>query len=323
MKRYGWLGAAFFMAISGATRAEDVKAKPLVALSVAEAGPDYVLQGEYAAGKLGLQVIALGAGKFEGVLHEGGLPGAGWDKKPPYKMAGSDNGGALILRGKGKRFVEIAGGLAQVVDGGSGKVVLEKVERKSPTLGEKPPQGALVLFDGSSADAWNGGKLDPEKLLMVGVVSKAKFNDFTAHLEFRTPFMPTARGQGRGNSGVYLQNRYELQVLDSFGLEGVDNECGGIYKIERPTVNACLPPLAWQTYDIDFTAPRFDSEGKKTSNALLSVRHNGIVIHDKLVLPNLTPGGEPKESAEPGAFALQNHGDPVRFRNFWVVKKQE
>ena len=294
---------------------------PKAYLKGEDAGVAYTLQGEYAGDKLGLQVIALGGGKYEGVLYEGGLPGVGWDGKPPYKIAGGEFNDAVILRGKAKRFVEVAGGLAQVVDGGPAKVTLEKTERKSPTLGQKPPVGAVVLFDGSSADAWNGGRIDADKLLMEGVVSKKKFNDFTLHLEFRTPFMPASRGQGRGNSGLYLQNRYELQVLDSFGLEGLDNECGGIYQIKRPQVNACLPPLAWQTYDIDFTAPRFDSDGKKVKNAVMTVRHNGILIHDKLELPKHTPGGEGKESAEPGPFALQNHGDPVRFRNIWVLPK--
>lgn len=319
MRKGLWIGMLAAGPVSGWAGVAQGQGKPAAYLKGEDAGVDFALMGEYAGGKLGLQVIALGGGKFDGVLYEGGLPGAGWDGKPPYKIAGGENSGAVILRGKTKRFVEVAGGLAQVVDGGPDKVTLEKTERKSPTLGKKPPEGAVVLFDGSSADEWNGGRLDAEKLLMEGVVSKKKFKDFTLHLEFRTPFMPAARGQGRGNSGLYLQNRYEVQVLDSFGLEGLDNECGGIYQIQRPKVNACLPPLSWQTYDIDFKAPVFDRNGDKVKNALLTIRHNGILIHDKLELPKLTPGGEPKESPEPGAFALQNHGDPVRFRNIWVL----
>lgn len=134
--------------------------------------------------------------------------------------------------------------------------------------------------------------------------------------------MPKETGQARGNSGVYLQDRYELQVLDSFGLKGVDNECGGIYKEASPKVNMCFPPMAWQTYDIDFTAPEFDAAGKKTKPAKVTIKHNGVVIHDGLELKSNTPGGFFKtEVPEPGSLYLQNHGDPVVFNNIWIISK--
>ena len=132
--------------------------------------------------------------------------------------------------------------------------------------------------------------------------------------------MPTARGQGRGSSGVYIQSRYECQVLDSFGLESEDNECGGIYSIAKPTINMCFPPLSWQTYDIDFTAAKFDDEDNKTENARVTIKHNGVVIHDDLELTHGTPGRLP-EGTEPEPVFLQDHGNPVVFRNIWVVEK--
>jgi hypothetical protein len=140
------------------------------------------------------------------------------------------------------------------------------------------------------------------------------------HIEFRTPFMPAARGQGRGNSGVYIQGRYECQVLDSFGLEGEDNECGGIYSISKPAVNMCFPPLSWQTYDIDFVAARYDGQGNKTKNARVTIKHNGVVIHKDLELTHGTPGRHP-EGPEPESIFLQDHGNPVVFRNIWVVNE--
>jgi hypothetical protein len=134
--------------------------------------------------------------------------------------------------------------------------------------------------------------------------------------------MPAAVGQARGNSGCYLQGRYEVQVLDSFGLEGKNNECGGIYTVRAPDVNMCYPPLAWQTYDIDFTAARYDAAGKKTHDALLTVRHNGEVVQKGVRVPQPTRAAPLKESPEPGPVYLQDHGNPVVYRNIWLVEKK-
>ncbi|HUG94121.1 MAG TPA: DUF1080 domain-containing protein [Planctomycetaceae bacterium] len=195
------------------------------------------------------------------------------------------------------------------------------MERKSPTLGKKPPQGAVVLFDGTSADQFEGGRLTDDGLLMQGVTSRRTFQDGTLHLEFLLSFMPHARGQARSNSGVYLQGRYEVQILDSFGLEGKHNECGGIYEIADPAVNMCYPPLAWQTYDIDFTAARYDADGKKLKPARMTVRHNGVVIHDDVEVPRATRAAPTAEGPEPGPVYIQDHGNPLRFRNVWVVER--
>ena len=284
--------------------------------------PDYAVQGEYAgeiAGtEFGVHVIALGDDKFRAVVYPGGLPGSGYigydrifaegETKDGVTKLESDNGYALIKNGTAEVYVEdqLAG-------------ALEKVERKSTTLGLKPPQDALVLFDGTSADAFKNGKLIFEDLLLAGTETNETFGDHVLHLEFRLPYEPYDRGQARGNSGVYVQGRYEVQVLDSFGLEGEDNECGGIYSISRPKVNACYPPLTWQTYDINFKQAVYE-DGVKVQNARITVRHNGIVIHKDLELKNGTPGKLPEAEGE-GPLYLQGHGNQVLYRNIWVVKK--
>lgn len=289
--------------------------------SASEAGPDFAIQGEY-AGKLGdnqigIQVIARGDGKFEAVLLQGGLPGAGGDESEKVKLTGSTTDGVTRLQGGGYEAAIVDGHLA--INHAQTRGNLKKVDRTSPTMGLKPPAGAIVLFDGSSVDAWNPGKMAEDGLMGVGTRTKEKFDSFTLHLEFRTPFMPYATGQARGNSGMYLQDQYECQILDSFGLEGKDNECGGIYQNAKPLVNMCFPPLAWQTYDVEFTGAKFDAEGKVTAPARCTIKHNGVVIHDDLALAP-TPGGGQKDQ-KPGALYLQDHGDPVRFRNIWIVKK--
>ncbi len=293
----------------------------------AEAGPDFALQGEYTGklddnASLGLQVVARGKGKFLATTYSGGLPGAGADKASRSEANGETVDGTLVVKGE-KLTYKIKAGVAQVEDS-SGKSLgkLTRIERASPTLGLKPPTGAVVLFDGSNADAFKGGKVSPEGWLMEGSTTNQTFGDCTLHLEFRTPFQPEASGQGRGNSGCYLQGRYEVQVLDSFGLVGKNNEAGGIYETSDPAINMCLPPLSWQTYDVEYTAARYDASGTKTQNARLTVRHNGVVVQDNVEVPKATRAAPVKEGPEAGPLYLQNHGNPVRFRNIWLKEKK-
>ncbi|MBM3457293.1 MAG: DUF1080 domain-containing protein [Armatimonadetes bacterium] len=291
----------------------------------AQAGPDFAVQGEYrgrvdGGGRWGAQVIALGKGGFRAMLLKGGLPGDGWDGKTRLALEGRRVGDLAVFSSPGGWRAEIRRGELRGVTDSDDSFRLRRVERKSPTLGMAPPPGAVVLFSGANADAWENGKV-AEGLLQVGTRTRQAFRDFTFHLEFRTPYMPEARGQARGNSGLYVQDRYEIQILDSFGLEGLDNECGGIYRQSRPRENMCFPPLSWQTYDLEFQAARF-SGTQKTEDAVLTVRHNGVVIHDRLRLSAITPGGSKnREDATPGPFQVQNHGNPVHVRNVWVRER--
>lgn len=269
----------------------------------ATADPDFAVQGEYAGPLRGMQVIARGGGEFELVLYEGGLPGKGWDKTPPQRIDGD------------------AETVAELVE----SLRLKKVTRSSPTLGAAPPPGAVVLFDGSPKsleDHWKpGAKRTDNGLLQQGATSVDTFDDYTLHLEFRTPFMPEASGQGRGNSGVYHQGRFETQILDSFGHKGAHNEAGGIYTVRDPDLNMCFPPLHWQTYDVDFTAARYDKQGEKLADARLTVRLNGVVVQSNTPVSSETTAAPVKAGPGPGPIYLQDHGNPVRFRNIWVLPR--
>lgn len=299
----------------------------------ADVDEDYAFQGEYrgwlrsrpsarSSEPLGLQVVALGKGKFNAVTYYGGLPGAGWyGQGTRVELSGERQGDLLHLIGPQYRF-EIDGNRALVyTSDGREAGWLQKTFRVSPTMGAAPPPGAIVLFDGTHTDLLKNGKIDDDGLLMKGAETLEAYGDFRMHLEFRTPYQPHARGQGRGNSGVYIQSRYEVQILDSFGLEGIENECGSLYRTRRPDINMCLPPLVWQTYDIDFTGPKFDEEGNKISNMRISVWQNGILVQNHAEILDKTGAGRP-EGPQPLPTKFQDHKDPVVFRNIWLIPKQ-
>ena len=191
-----------------------------------------------------------------------------------------------------------------------------------------PPPGATILFDGKDLSKWqrHGGGEPAWKLvdgaMEVGsgdVITKDKFRDMKLHVEFMPPHMPGATGQARGNSGVFVMDNYEVQVLDSFGKNTPDvGDCAALYGMKPPDRNAAKPPAQWQTYDVEFTAPRFDAAGRKTANARITVYWNGEKVHDNVELPGPLPGG-PGETPDGAGVRLQDHGNPVRYRNLWVV----
>jgi len=207
-----------------------------------------------------------------------------------------------------------------------------KAEDLKDAPGTPPPSGAVVLFDGKDVSKWqkrDGGEvkwvLRPNGA-MEGVkghgdiVTKEKFGcSFKLHVEFRVPYEPGGAGQGRGNSGVYVQGRYEVQVLDSYGLQSKNNDCAAIYEVAAPTQNVCKAPTVWQSYDIEFTAPVF-AGGKKTEPARMTVYHNGVKVHDGVRIPvDNTRAGAGGDPATPGPILLQDHGHPVQYRNIWLL----
>lgn len=195
-----------------------------------------------------------------------------------------------------------------------------------------PPSDAVVLFDGTDLSKWEGAEKWTVKdgYVVAGpgaVKSKDAFGDCQVHLEWASAEEVTGDGQGRSNSGVFLMDTYEVQILDSYQNETYfDGQCGAIYKQHPPLVNACRKPGEWQTYDIIWKAPRFDADGKLLSPAFVTVLHNGVVIQNHFQLEGDTPYHRaPAYTAHPdkGPIGLQYHGNPVRFRNIWVRELAE
>jgi len=308
--------------------AGDGQGDKLVAIDRDKAGDDFLIQGEYlgaAHGKpFAAQVIALGDGKFTAVMEPGGLPGAGWDGTTRIEVAGSRSADKVMFSQSDIQGTISATVFSGTCDNGT-PFSLKRTVRISPTAGAKPPSGALVLYNGSTADAWSNGKIetiDGERVLAFGAETKKNFTSYFLHVEFILPFKPYAREQERGNSGIYIHHTYELQVLDSFGQKPEIDGIGSLYTVVTPLVNACYPPLSWQTYDIDWQGPKFDASGKKTANAMVTAKLNGIMVQDHTEVKSGTGANKNKpETPKGGPLWLQDHNNPVYFRNIWLLEK--
>jgi hypothetical protein len=198
-------------------------------------------------------------------------------------------------------------------------------------VGLEPPANAVVLFNGKDVSNWHtrdggpaGWQVEGGVMTVVkgtgDILSNETYTDAWVHVEFRCPDMPEATGQHKGNSGVYMQGRYEIQVLDSYGwaVPGL-GDCGGVYNQFAPLVNACKPAMEWQSYDVVFRAARVNDAGEMVEGPRMTVLQNGIVIHNNIELPGVTGGSVDQNVGEPGPLLLQDHGDLVSYRNCWVL----
>lgn len=285
---------------SVAAAKETIKAWTDPAKATAE-HPKFKFVGEYSdtEKKVFHQVSLLKTDDYLVSSYKAGLPGRGWDKSAVDSRVLPQEELDTLLKGA------------------------EKLSYVSPTMGAKAPEGAVTMPEGftnvKDGLLWAGGK------------SKDSFGSFKMHLEFRLPFKPMRNpsNQDKGNSGIYIFNNYEIQVLDTFALDYSAEKfpfkmesakkqwCGCFYKMKMADVNATLPALTWQTYDIDFTAPVFEDD-KKVKNARITVLHNGIKIHDDVELKKGTGNGALRKQLAKGPIYFQDHGNPTAFRNVWI-----
>ncbi len=298
--------------------------------------PGFAYQGEYRGTlypddpekrtEAGLQVAVIGENRFRARSYQGGLPGEpGWSDEGARELEGKLEDHVLVLKGTegDLRFRHVLNRFTALDESNRYRGHLEPVRRESSSLGMEPPAEAIVLFDGTGLDRWTGtAEMTDDGLLREGATTADAYGDIRLHVEARLPFMPEAPGQSRANSGIYLQNRYEVQILDSFAQAAKVNGNASLYRESSPLVNASYPPLTWQTYDVWFRAPRFDEGGNKTENARVTAYLNGALVQDDVELEKGTGRGGTREEIPEGQLYLQDHGDPVRFQHIWLVEEE-
>jgi len=306
----GALADSFMGEYTGTFYADSRTQMPATAVVVAESPTDWRIVIEAVSAERGRQGAHIEV--------YGNLQGQGVDISYPsggYRWNGGIRGAHLAVESEYGQHFE-----------------LDKIVRKSPNEGLEPPAGAVVLLPykkGVKPDlsAWNNQNWEAldngaARVRQGSNTTKEKFGDIKRlHVEFWLPLEPGNRGQGRANSGVFLNDTYEVQVLDSFGLVETSGDCGSLYSIKRPDVNASLPPETWQTYDIEFRAPRLNADGSIKESPRITVIHNGIKIHDNVEIRQGTANPKAEQKAT-GAIQLQDHSHPIQYRNIWLVKAE-
>jgi len=288
-------------------------------------------KGDKGEKKFEARVVALGHATYQVFVRQP----LGDGKIANFELDGKTEGDAVRFVGKGESAAWAASFADGAIKGTCGQGAALEMKRavlRSPTFDAKPPEGAILLLDGKNFDELikgrpGSGAEQPWKLVADGgievpkggMTSKRRFDgSYKLHVEFKIPLMPDARGQGRGNSGVFLTNADEIQVLDSFGMTTYKGGgCGGIYAYKDPDTFdhfslASFPPLLWQTFDVEYRVQKKD--GKPAGNPRVTVLHNGIKIHDNFEIRGANIPYSPK-----GKFHFQDHGNPVEYRNIWVL----
>lgn len=284
-----------------------------MALSVAE------LQGEYRSGNYTAWLIATDDNALELQLYQGSWPFKAsqqvWQSTLKISNGQLQHGDNLVALASGAFSIKYK----------DQTLSLTKFVRRSPTLGLPAPKGAKILFthlDTTSLSQWLDTALSQKGYLREGGTTVDDFQSFDLHLEYRLPLEPSNRGQNRGNSGLYIFKRYEVQILDNFGFEAGFTEAGALYRQKAPDVNAALPPLTWQTLDISFDAPTMGWLGLATGPLTISVYLNGQLVQDQVALSETTGlWNKWRGNAGRGNLYLQDHWHAVEFNNIWLLPK--